>query len=303
MQLRAPLICVASLVLSSWATAQAPIPDPHWGAYAFPSRTPELRAGLHLNRFTQFSSPTNQFNEIEETSGFNFFAGSYTDRIPAFPEFSITVSAGAGYSADEPTQTLQNDFVHELIEQGKVPVGDVREEPEFLGGLSVTRWIESETNLGRDLFVGGGVATSTLYHEPFLHAGGSLMLGDSCRLGLMHRTSWPVEGQAYTDLAPVTNLSQGYLAYVPSHIDSSLWLLDFLGNPEMGLTITRDSGLFKDPQNDPIDTWFVGLRFKWPTGLLFETWNDMANGTDFGPTYGFLLSADLLTLPGLGFLK
>lgn len=289
---------VSALSISAVARAQAPVPDPHWGAFAFPSSVPELRAGLHFNRFTEFSSTGSRFNDIDETSGFNVLAASYTDRIPGLPQWTFTGTFGLGLSSDDPTNTIQNDFVHEAIGQEDVPVGDVREEPEFLAGLGVTRWFEDPEHLGRDLFVGAGYATSTLYHEPWLHLGGTYMLGGSCRLSLMHRVSRPVEGEAYSDLARLSNLSQVYVAYVPSTIDSEWSLLDLLGNPEIGLAVTHDTGLFVDQDDDPIETWFASLRFRWATGLTIETWNDFANGTDFGPTFGFLMSVDLTTLPG-----
>jgi len=56
-----------------------------------------------------------------------------------------------------------------------------------------------------------------------------------------------------------------------------------------------DTGFFQR-QGEPIATWFAGLYVEWATGLRFETWNDFANGTDFGPTYGFVVSIDLFTL-------
>ena len=285
------------------ARAQAPVPDPHWGAFAFPSSVPELRAGIHFNRFTEFSSTGTRFNDIEETAGFNVLAASYTDRIPGMPQWTFTGTFGIGLSSDEPTSAIQNDFVHWAIRQDDVPVEDVREEPEFLAGLGMTRWFEDPEHLGRELFIGAGYATSTLYHEPWFHVGGNYMVGESCRLSLMHRVSRPVEGEAYSDLAQISNLTQVYLAYVPSAIDSDWDLLDLLGNPEVGLAVTRDSGLFVDEDDDAIETWFASLRFRWATGLTIETWNDFANGTDFGPTFGFLMSVDLTTLPGSPLLR
>ena len=132
--------------------------------------SPELRAGLYFNRFTEFSKSGNKFNEISETTGFNVLGLSYTERIPALPSCNYTFSLGAGYSSDEPTKWLQNELVHETLGQREVPVGVTRDEEEFVGSLSVTHWVTSES-LERDLFVGAGVVTGTMYHEVFFHLG------------------------------------------------------------------------------------------------------------------------------------
>lgn len=288
-----------ALMSAGGALAQGAIPDAHWGAYSFPSSVPEIRGGLHFNRFTQFSSTSTQFNEIEESAGFNFLVGSYTDRLTGAPHWTYTSAIGIGISSDEPTQFLQNEFVHKLNPQGEVPIGSDREEIEFLGAFSMTRWFEPSDRLGQDLFIGGGVATSTLFHEPWAHAGGQFMLAERCRLSLMHRVSRPIAGQAYEDVAQLSNISQLYLGYVPSEIESTSWFSGLLGNPEMGIAITRDSGLFLDADDQGIETWFASLRFRWATGLIVETWNDFANGTDFGPSFGLLISVDLATIPYL----
>ena len=289
---------IVGAVATRPALAQGAIPDAHWGAYSIPSSVPELRGGMHFSRFTEFSSSGNQFNETDVTAGFNFLVGSYTDRVPGWSNWTYTSSIGLGLSADEPTQTLQNDYVHELNPQGSVPVGVDREEVEFMGALSATYWLDLDEELGNDLFFGGGVGTSTLYHEPHVYAGGRWMATERIRVSFMHRFSRPVEGQAYQDVAQTNNLTQLYLGYLPKQTNSSSSFARFLGNPEFGVAITHDTGLFVDSNDDPIDVWFASIRFKWATGLSVETWNDFANGTDFGPTYGFLFSWDLTTLSG-----
>jgi len=290
----------AALVLGSFglsvssAGAQSLVPDAHWGANNFPSSTPEVRAGLYFNRFTQFNAEGVRFNQIDETAGFNLLGLTYTDRFPSAPEFSFTTHVGVGVSNDEPTSWLQNDYVHDTIGQGEVPVGNEREQTELVGAFGVTRWFEPSTR--EEWFIGGGVATSTLYHEPYLNVGVQYFHeGLNLRYGLMYRASTPFGGNAYPDVASFNSLLQSSVTYVPERIPSSTWLGRALGNPEVGLTVTYDSGLFENTANQAIETWFTSLRFKWRTGLAIETWNDIANGSDFGPTFGLMISVDVST--------
>ncbi len=58
--------------------------------------------------------------------------------------------------------------------------------------------------------------------------------------------------------------------------------------------MTYDSGLFVDSDNNAVPIWFFTSRVAWPTGITFAIWNDALNMTDFGPTFGFTLSFDLM---------
>ena len=59
---------------------------------------------------------------------------------------------------------------------------------------------------------------------------------------------------------------------------------------EGGYTI--DSGLFTNFQGSTIEErfWTLGLRVR---NFSLESWNDQANGTDFGPTYGIRFTYNL----------
>jgi hypothetical protein len=293
---RAPALALlaAAVAVESTAVGQSPLPDPHWGGFAFPSPTREIRTGMSVNRFTQFDADGDTYNEIAESAGFNIFFLSYTDRLAALPEWSFTASLGAGWSDDQPSEWLQNNVVHGLRNQAEVRVGEVREEAEFAGGLALTRWFEP--TVGSDVFFGGGVASGTLYHEPYLYGGYNLLFdGPRIRASVLGRVSRPIGGEAYPEVATYNALLQGALAYVPERIESSTWVMQMLGNPEIGIALTYDTGLFVDIEDDPIDTVFVSLRVQWATGLVLETWNDIANGSDFGPTFGATFSVDLST--------
>ena len=91
-------------------------------------------------------------------------------------------------------------------------------------------------------------------------------------------------------------MGQLALAYTPDRLATPNWLMRSLGNPEIEVSVTWDSGLFEDQDGDSIPILFSSLAVRWATGLSFETWNDTLNGTDFGPTFGFGVSFDLSTL-------
>ncbi len=292
--------------------AQSLAPEAHWGGPILPADRPELRVGLHLNRFTEMSKTGQVFNDIEETTGFNLGSLSWSENTPRDPNLFFTVTGGAGWSGDQPSRFFQNDYVHAIMGQAAVPVGAVRESVEYAASGSLTRWFDgprlfgegagpTETGWRTRFFLGAGAATSTLYHEAFAHAGGSLVIPDTflfgrhLRMTATNRATWPVGGNAYPNLADFSNVSQVTIGLVPPHIESDNFVLQFLGNPEFGLSATHDTGFFLR-NGEPIEDWFAGLYVQWATGLRFETWNDFANGTDFGPTYGFRVSFDLFSL-------
>ncbi len=308
--------CITAALVAFPARGQIPAPDPHFGANAFPAFAPELRFTVSLNRFTEFDGEGKRFNEVEETSGFNVASLSYTDSIPDFPALTYTAVFGVGLTRDQPTETLQNDFIHGILDLAEVGTDGKRNSTELVTGLSVNWWLKSpwaslrrETAASKfslDPFVGAGASAGTLYQEFYAQAGVRFahpIGGDNqLRWSGMERWCWPTRGDAFDDVATYSRIDQLSLAFVPSSArEDSTWCriyYDFLGNPEVEVTLTRDSGLFVDSGDDPIRVYFGGLRVKWPTGLLFETWNDIVGGTDFGPTFGVLLGFDLRTFFG-----
>ena len=304
------LVGLAVVSLGGLAHAQSGIPSAHWGADLFPAYEPELRGTLSLDRFTQFDSDGNQYNEIEETSGFNIGTVSYTDYlrlsdcIPA-SFATYTLHLGVGYSADQPTRFLQNNYLHGVRNLDFVPVGETRRSTELLAGLESNLWFDvpffgdDDNQLDDRLFLGAGFVTSTLYQEPFTQVGVSIPLRLSrnyeFQIRGVERVSWPIGGDAYPDVAPWSSLTQATIAWVPRSVETNWSVLRFMGNPEIGVTITHDTGLFVDARDQPIATRLIGLYLEWATGLRLETYNDMRNNTDFGPSYGFQISVDLMT--------
>ena len=62
---------------------------------------------------------------------------------------------------------------------------------------------------------------------------------------------------------------------------------------EVGLTV--DSGLFVDFKGDALEQRFGSVAIRFPYGF-FETWNDLINRKDNGPTGGATLMFDLLRI-------
>ncbi|HEX6811238.1 MAG TPA: hypothetical protein VF384_06425 [Planctomycetota bacterium] len=279
--------------------AQALAPDVHWGANAFPPVDPEVRLSLSLNRFTEFSKSGQRYNDYDETFGFNMLHLSVADQIPAWPDFTFTLFAGGGPTNDQPTRWLQNDFLHKLWGQDAVPVDGARSDWDYACGGSLTYSRERELWDQRlRLFGGAGASFGSLYQEFSSHVGAEFHVPSlNAKVGLLERFAWLDSGETLHEVADDSNIVQLYVGYVPSRLDTRNWFADWLGNPEVGFTLTYDTGLFLESGGgDAIGTWFISMRVKWPTGLMFEIWNDIANGTDFGPTMGMTFSVDLLSV-------
>lgn len=310
------VVALASSAIANAAAAQAPTPDPHWGANAFPERDEWLRAGFSFSRFTEFSYQGQRFpSEVQESTGFNQLVLSRNDTPSWSPSASYRVAVGIGFSNDQPTRFFQNDILHPLLNIDRVRVEDTRSEFEITAGGDLTFWTDERPLFGdaesdaldRDgveLFAGAGAAVGTIYNEAFVHFGAIYRTPEFTpwlfgwhrgfvEVGALGRAQAIRPGDAYRDVAEWGVLGQTSIAWVPSRPDDSSWL----GNPEIATTITWDSGLWRDlDDGDPIDTSFISFQVKWPGGMVFETWNDMYNGTDFGPSYGFRIGWDLLAL-------
>lgn len=314
--------------------AQLAGPGAHWGTSIYAVAHAEERFSLETYRFTQFSSTGSQHpSQIQETAGINLSKLSITREmmIDRKNRLTWTLEGGVGLSNDQPSEWLQNDYLHAIRHLDKVPVGQRRNATEFVAAGALNYWIGTQEphkphDSGQDTawryeaFAGAGLATGTLYSESFAHAGGALWQRDAnTRVSLLARTSWPDGGQAYPRTANWNNLVQLGVSYVPSdyylgadgtartitgelfqrkNLNPLNWpsaLHTLIGRPECGLYFTWDSGFFATPAGSEIDTQFISLRFDWPTGMRMETFNDMLNGTDYGPSFGMLVSWDLAT--------
>lgn len=290
---------------STWA--ELPAPSVHWGAIAYPDRDPTLNAGLTLNRFTEFNGkqPPEHYNNIRQTMGFNMASVSWTHRWSEFKGWNTTLTVGAGPTGDNPTHFLQ-DAVHDIRDFNRVPVGATRSATDFAIDWSATRWgalIGPQENA----FGGLGLSAGSLYYEFYGRAGlRRLSLADVAqtltgsdmaalrtvsrfvRLSGMARYSRLHSGAAFHEVAPQSYLGQVSISLADyRETDHPGWELEF--------ALTVDSGLFVDRKGDALEERFGSLALRFPYGSI-ETWNDLVNHKDYGPTFGASIMFDLLRI-------
>ena len=219
--------------------------------------------------------------------------------------WSTNLTFGIGPTRNQPSEYLQNDFVHDrLFDIPQVPVGAKRKETDFTLSGSITRWGELPGQR-RVLFLSGGGQTGSLYQELFArggfrrwspvktieylsgtHDGWVADLFRPLRLSGMGRAGRLFNGAAFHDLANHSFAAQGSLSY--GWYDEKTFRPLF--EVEIGATI--DSGMFNGNQGNALEEsfWTIAIRAH---PFTFETWNDQLSGQDFGPTYGGKLMMDL----------
>lgn len=303
---------VVALVLSTLtnhvADAESPAPSVHWGALAFPDRERTIMAGMTFNRFTEFDGEGRRFNGINETIGFNMATVTWTERWTWLSGFNTNLTVGISPTADEPTQFLQNEVVHEIRGLSRVPVESTQESTDFTIDASVTKWAElgSQREIG---FLGTGFSTGSVYHEVFGRLGvrrlsisevleawtGSaptfLKFGSRfARFSVMGRYSRVFGGAVFgqADIAPESYLGQASI---------SLSDYDTTDHPDWELEIgaTIDSGIFLDLRGSSLEERFGTIAIRTPY-ITFESWNDLINKKDHGPTFGASLMLDLIKI-------
>ncbi len=287
-------LALALSALSGLAQAEPTPQSVHWGAIAFPDHDSTLTLSTAvLDRFTQFDAEGKRYNDINQTMGFNFFALSWTKPLTQFPGWNLNLTAGGGPTRDGPSRFLQNDVVHKLRGFTPVPVGEKRDADDFMLSGTLTRWFSL---LGsHDVFFAGlGGAGGSLYYEPYVQAGFRRLalleavpfLGDYLRFSGLARYGRPYSGAAFHQVAPQSYLAQASvgLGNYQHWKESTPW--------EIELALTVDSGLFVDHRGDSLEERFVSLALRY-SAFTFETWNDLINQKDYGPTFGARLTFDL----------
>jgi len=291
------------LAAAAPAGAENVAPSVHWGALAFPDQQPTLQAGVTFNRFTEFNRQGQRFNGIQESAGFNFATVTWSERLPRLDGWIANLTMGGGPTGPDPSEYLQNKFIHRLLTIQPVPVGTKRGGADFMVNGSLTKWFPLLG--GRDTaFAGVAFATGSLYHEAIAQAGlrrfsledvaeswrGSApasieWLSRYVRFSLMGRYSRIYES-GYHEVAPQSYLGQATisLARYGNSTDVPDWEL------EIGYSI--DSGLFVNTLGNSIEKRFGTVAIRFPYGV-FEYWNDALGRTDIGPTGGGRLMLDV----------
>jgi len=290
------------------ALAETTAQSVHWGALAYPDKDRTLTAGFVTDRFTEFDGTGNRYNNIRETMGFNFWSLSWTERLERYKGWNTNLTVGAGPTQDGFSRYLQNDVVHKFRGLTPVPVGNTREAVDFMFNGTVTRW----TGLfgdHEDGFAGVGLAAGSLYYEPYVQLGIRRMsladvartsfgsapafleqASDYVRFSAMGRYGRPFSGAAFREVAPQNYLAQASVGignYRPCECRYIPW--------EIEVAFTVDSGLFVDHRGDALEERFISLALRYSLVTL-ETWNDLINQKDYGPSFGARMTVDLLHL-------
>lgn len=288
------LLCGLSFGTSAIARGEPPAQSVHWGAIAFPDRDPTLTlSAAVVDRFTEFDGEGRRYNDIRETMGFNFFTLSGTKPLSFLPGWNFNLTVGGGPTRDGPSRFLQNDVVHKLRGFDPVPVGQKRDANDFMISSSLTRWFNL-LGSSDSFFIGIGGAAGSLYYEPYAQVGFRrlallpiLVVSDYLRFSALARYGRPYSGAAFHQVAP-----QSYIGQISASLgnyahweDSTPWEIEF--------ALTVDSGLFVNDRGDSLEERFASLALRY-SAFTFETWNDLVNQKDYGPTFGARLTFDLL---------
>jgi len=285
---------------------EPPAQSIHWGAIGYPDHDRTLALGMTVvDRFTEFDGAGKRYNDIRETMGFNFFSFSWTERLETLKGWNANFTAGGGPTRDGFSRFLQNDVIHKLRGFDPVPVGNKREANDFMISSSLTRWMSL---WGSDdvFFAGVGAAGGSLYYEPYAQAGFRRLspfaavpwLSDHLRISAMGRVGRPFGGAAFGEVAATSWIAQGSVA-IGNYAD---WSCPCSTPWEIEIAATIDSGLFIDQKKASLEERFVSVAFRY-AAVTFETWNDLINQKDYGPTFGARLTFDLLYLYDRWFLN
>lgn len=287
------------LTLPGWASpawAEATAQSMHWGALAFPDHDRTLTLGFSNDSFTEFNGSGQRYNDMLQTASFNFGALSWTEQLEQFKGWNANLTIGAGPTQNKIRRVIQNDFAHRLTGQTRVPIGATRDAIDFMTSGTLTKWTGL---LGSDdvFFYGIGGAAGSLYYEPYAQMGFrrlSLLefvpiVSDYIRFSALARAGRPFSGSAFHQVSNHSYLGQASVGignYRRTDCDTP-WEI------ELGLTV--DSGLFVDHRGDSLEERFVTVALRY-SAVTFETWNDLINQKDYGPSFGARLTVDVLYL-------
>jgi hypothetical protein len=278
----------------SWAEVTAQ--STHWGALAFPAHDRTVALGFTTDRFPEFDGTGNRYNDIRQTSGFNFWSLSWTERLERFEGWNANLTVGAGPTGDRLSRYLQNDIVHKFRGLTPVPVGATRDAIDFMTSGTLTKWT-GLLGSGDVFFYGVGGAAGSIYYEPYVQIGFrrlSLLefipvVSNYIRFSALARAGRPFSGAAFHQIANHSYLGQASVGIGNYRRKDCAIPVEF----EVGLTV--DSGLFVDHRGDSLEERFVTAALR-ISAVTIETWNDLINQKDYGPTFGARVTLDVLYL-------
>ena len=144
------------------------------------------------------------------------------------------------------------------------------------------------------MFFAGIGAAGSLYYEPYAQIGFRRLAldplpvtGDYLSFSSLGRYGRPYSGIAFHRVAPQSYLGQASIGLGNyRHWDECTpWQIE--------VAVTFNSGLFVDHRGDSLEERFVSIALRY-SAVTFETWNDLINQKDYGPTFGARLTLDML---------
>jgi hypothetical protein len=326
----------AAIVAAAPARARAQnigLPGPHFGATMFPDLDAVQHIGLQFYDFTEFDKLQDaaglyrRYNDIDSTIGFNMISLSNTRNLRRDDPFAsnLLLRSGlvAGYSFDQPTESLQNDVIHKIGGLPTVPRGATLQRPLFnySAELNYNFHAIGRADDGRlqfvptPLFVGAGFSAGTIMQD--LYVQGGLHQFSSARayrrvlerfvflsISAMTRVGVTLPGL-------VIDETQLFYATAQGAVRAHFFSFSFPIVAEVALTGT--TGVFRrgvGPEYGPyvapaiapprvdrvaLPEYFVAFRLQLGD-FIFETVNDFFGEKDRGPTYG--ASVYYVLLPG-----
>ena len=280
---------------------------PHFGGFIRPDTAADriyivADVGLfsELGKGRDGGSGFQQYNGVASTVGVTQLSIVRTSAHPrsARRDRQRTWFLGGALIDDGPTSFLQNDLLHDWLDQAEVPRRAVASGLQVAAGIDETHRVSVTRSL--EIFGGGGLnMVWGLIAESYVQGGftgrwvrGSgaraSVLEGSCtgRLGMLLGSDWYLMGELEGHYAPSYHLLQCRVG-----LDAStLW--GRAGGVLVDVGVTRSSGLFlREPGGKSIWETFLGVRVTIPRyRIALETWNDVVGGKDQGPTFGLGLS-------------
>ncbi len=327
-------VAVVSLLVPAAARAQnVGLPGPHFGSTMFPDLDAVQHIGLQFYDFTEFDKiqdATGQYlryNDIDSTIGFNLLTLSNTRNLRREDAFASNLllrsAVVAGWSADQPTNALQNDVIHKIGGLPRVPRGTTMQRPllNYSAELNYNFHAIGRADDGRlqfvptPLFVGAGFSAGTIMQDLYVQGGlHQFSSGRSYQRVLERVIFLSISAMTRVGVTlPGYVIEETQLFYATGQGALRVHLASFSFPIVAEIALTGTTGVFRrgvGPQYGPyvgpavtpprvdrvaLPEYFVAFRLQLGD-FIFETVNDFYGGKDRGPTYG--ASVYYVLLPG-----
>ncbi len=300
-----------------------------WGAPVYPNFKPGLKVGATLLSFTSMNGARQPYGvaaadtglpgvtgPYPETLGYNLVTVEFIDPYKADASHITNMAYRYGLSFgvlnDGSITFLQNGVVHqgyrkmtpvarEKVRCAEFSFGscsDFSFNGEILYRFSGIDFEDRARFTNTDFFIGSGAALATPYSEGYVQFGVARM--PSWRLirglvdlrlysmarfgGLLHQGFFNAyKRPEFPSLAKGYDLEQGGMDFL---VAKRVYPIAF------HVSVTSHSGIFLDTRGQAMRTLFLTLGIEIDS-FHIETFNDLINDTDFGPTFGTRLYADL----------